>query len=253
MHNVLKRKLLAGQPAYGVSVMIPSPQAVEMLGRLGFDWVLIDCEHGSIGLETVEAMVMAAEASGITPIVRPATASPEAIAQVMDRGALGVQAPHINSASDARRVVQAVKFHPLGQRSLAVGTRAGNYGYGLSRADYVAEANRETLVCVQWEDAEALCHMDEMLCVEGVDVCFIGPSDLSQSLGYPGQPEAPPVRQAITEALERIRAAGRIAGSAGGAAALRTYRAQGALYLYTHLTTLLAEGAARFREAMDSA
>ena len=250
MRNTLKHKLLAGQPAYGVSVMIPSPQVVEMLGRLGFDWVLIDCEHGSIGLESVEAMVMAAEAAGVTPIVRPASAAPEVIAQVMDRGALGVQAPHVNSAEDARRVVQAIKFHPLGQRSLAVGTRAGGYGYGLSRADYVAEANHETLVCVQWEDAKALRHTDEMLAVEGVDVYFIGPSDLSQSLGYPGHPEAPQVRQAIAAALASIRAAGRIAGSAGGAAALREYRAQGALYLYTHLTTLLAEGAARFREAM---
>lgn len=250
MLNALKHKLQAGQPAYGVSVMIPSPQTVEMLGRLGFDWVLIDCEHGSIGLESVEAMVMAADVTGITPIVRPSTATPEAIAQVMDRGALGVQAPHINSAADARRVVEAVKFHPLGQRSLAVGTRAGGYGLGLSRAEYVAEANRETLVCIQWEDVEALQHADEMLAVAGVDVYFIGPSDLSQSLGYPGRPDAPPVREAIADALASIRAAGRISGSAGGAPALQDYRSQGALYLYTHLTTLLAEGAARFREAM---
>lgn len=250
MRPSLKEKLYAGQPAYGVSVMIPSAQIVEMVAHLGFDWVLIDCEHGTIGLESVEGMVMAAEAAGITPIVRPQTNTPEAIAQVMDRGAMGVQVPHIRSGEEARRAVEAVKFYPLGKRSLAVGTRAGRYGYGLSQAEYVAQANRETLVCAQLEDAEALDNAEEILAVEGIDVFFIGPSDLSQSLGYPGQLEAPPVREAMDTLFGKIRAAGRIAGSAGSASALVRYRAQGALYLYTHLTRILQEGAAAFWKAV---
>lgn len=250
MPNPLKETLYAGQPAYGVSVMIPSAQMVEMVAHLGFDWVLIDCEHGAIGLESVEAMVMAAEAAGIVPIVRPPTNAAEAIAQVMDRGAQGVQVPHVRSAADARRAVEAVKFPPLGARSLAVGTRAGRYGYGLSQTEYVAQSNRETLVCAQLEDVEALHNAEDILAVEGVDVFFIGPSDLSQSLGYPGQLEAPPVREAIEALFAKIRAAGRIAGSAGGAAALCRYRELGALYLYTHLTRLLQEGASAFWNAV---
>lgn len=250
MPNPLKEKLYAGQPAYGASVMIPSTQIVEMVAHLGFDWVLIDCEHGAIGLESVEEMVMAAEAGGIVPIVRPPTNALEAIAQVMDRGAMGVQVPHIRSADDARCAVEAVKFHPLGKRSLAVGTRASRYGYSLSQVEYVAQANRETLICAQLEDAEALRNAEAILAVEGVDVFFVGPSDLSQSLGYPGQPEAPPVREAIEALFAKIRAAGRIAGSAGSAPAICRYRAQGALYLYTHLTRLLQEGAAVFWRAV---
>ena len=105
--NKTRTKLLSGLPAFGVSVMIPSPQVVEMLGRLGFDWVLIDCEHGSISLESVELMVVAAEVSDIVPIVRPRTKDAVDILNVMDRGAMGVQVPHVNTAADVQAAVDA--------------------------------------------------------------------------------------------------------------------------------------------------
>ena len=154
--NRMKRKLLAGEPAFGVSVMIPSPHIVDIVGRLGFDWVLIDCEHGSIGIESVELMVMAAETAGVTPIARPPVNGFEAIGQLMDRGVMGVQVPHVNTAEDARRAVEAVKYHPLGERGLAAGVRSAGYGYGMSMSEYAENANRETLVCVQLEEAEAV-------------------------------------------------------------------------------------------------
>ena len=247
--NAMKSKLLAGEPAFGVSVMIPSPQIVEMLGALGFDWVLIDCEHGTISLETVELMAMAAEASGITPIARPATGSAEHILQVMDRGVLGVQVPHVCTAGDARRAVQAVKYHPQGRRGLAAGTRPSGYGFAGAMADYVAAANRETLVCVQLEDEEAVRNAEEILRVEGVDVFFIGPSDLSQSMGYPGDPKAAPVRDAIDATLAKIRAAGKIPGFPGGADTVRAIQDKGARYIYTHLPRLLARGGSDFLTA----
>jgi len=100
--NPMKEKLKAGEPVFGVSVMIPSPQIVEMIGAFGFDWVLLDCEHGTLALESVELMAMAAEACGLTAIARPATKSPEHILQVLDRGVLGVQVPHVNTLADAR-------------------------------------------------------------------------------------------------------------------------------------------------------
>ena len=105
--NRMKEKLRAGEAAYGVSVMIPSPQIVEMVGAAGFDWVLLDCEHGTPTLESVEQMVMAAEACGITAIARPVTRSPEHILQVLDRGVMGVQVPHVNTAEEARQVEAA--------------------------------------------------------------------------------------------------------------------------------------------------
>ena len=194
-----------------------------MLGKLGLDWVLIDGEHGSLSPESMELIIMAAEASGLTPIVRPASSTPEAILQALDRGALGVQAPHVNTAGEARRVVQAARYHPLGSRGLAAGTRAGNYGFGLSLSDHAQQANRETLVCIQLEEVEALRNLDEIVQVEGVDVFFIGPSDLSQSMGYPG-----PDRCARGAGRDEARVcgdclgrqAGRVGGECAGGQAL---------------------------------
>ena len=117
--------------------------------------------------------------------------------------------------------------------------------------DYVTRANAETLVCVQLEEAEALRNIHDILRVKGVDVFFIGPSDLSQSLGYPGQTQAPPVRAAIDGALATIVAAGGIPGSAGSYAAIRDYVSKGCRYVYTHVPKLLASGAAEFRRVLD--
>jgi 4-hydroxy-2-oxoheptanedioate aldolase len=252
LKNRLKQKLLAGQPAFGVSVMFPSPQLVEMVGRLGFDWVLLDCEHGSLSPESVELMAMAAELTGLTPIARPWTNSPEAILRVMDRGAMGVQVPHVNTANDAKQAVEAVKFHPVGTRGLAAGTRPAQYGFAGSAADYVQEANRETLVCVQLEEAEALGNLSEILRVDGVDVLFVGPSDLSQSLGYPGRSDVPEVREAMDRAFAAIVAAGKVAGSTGNVQAIRDYQRKGVRYLYTHLTRLLASASQEFLAAVRS-
>ena len=247
--NRMKAQLLAGTPAYGASVMIPSPQLVEMLGHAGFDWVLIDCEHGTISLESVELMVMAAEAAGITPIARPATNSATHILQLMDRGVMGVQVPHVNSADDARRAVRAVKYHPQGDRGLAVGTRSSLYGFSGPMHEYVAAANRETLVCVQLEDAEGIRRADEILQVEGVDVFFIGPSDLSQSMGHPGNAKAPEVHAAITGTLAKIVAAGKVPGMPATPDNVRSIQQQGARYIYTHVPKLLGSGANEFFKA----
>lgn len=244
--NHLKAKLTSNEPVFGVSVMIPSPQIVEMIGRLGFDWVLIDCEHGAISRETAELMVVAAEASGITPIARPATNSPEAILQVLECGACGVQVPHVGTAAEARRVVDAVKYHPVGSRSLAVGTRSAGYGFDLSMAAHVEQANTETLVCIQLEDEEGLRNLDEILQVPGVDVFFVGPSDLAQSMGYPGRPDAPQVRHAMEAAFARIAAAGRTPGSTGRTESLRGDLQRGVRYFYTHVTTLLANASREY-------
>ena len=246
--NRMKQKLLAGLPAFGVSVMFPSPHVVDMIGRLGFDWVLIDCEHGSISVESVELMVLAAEAAGITPIARPSLNSFEAIGQLMDRGVMGVQVPHVNTAEDAHRAVAAVKYHPLGDRGLAAGVRSADYGFNQTMAEYAEEANRETLVCVQLEEGQAVRNVEDILTVGGVDVFFVGPSDLSQSLGFPGRPDTPEVREAMEHVFATVRAAGRMSGSAGNAAATQRYLDQEVTYLYTHLTTLLSSGSKAFLE-----
>ncbi len=167
--------------------MFPSPQLVEMLGYAGFDWVLLDCEHGSLSPADVELMCIAADAVGITPIGRPRTNSVIDIQVLMDRGVMGVQVPHVNTAADAARAVASVKFGSAHGRGLAAGTRPDDWGFSGNAADYIRKTNEETLVIVQFEHAEALPNVDEILKVEGVDVFFVGPSDLSQSLGLPRQ------------------------------------------------------------------
>ena len=241
--NAMKEKLRAGEPVYGVSVMIPSPQIVEMIAAAGFDWVLLDCEHGTLTLESVELMAMAAEASGITAIARPMSRSPEHILQVLDRGVMGVQVPHVNTAADAREVLGAVKFHPLGKRSLAAGTRAAVYDAHGTLADFVKAANDATLIAIQLEDKEAIENIDELLKVEGIDVFFIGPSDLSQSMGFPGNPKAPAVAEAIDSSFRRMLAAGRTPGTPATADNLPDVLDKGVRYIYTHLPRLLAASA----------
>lgn len=247
--NAMKAKLTAGQPALGMSIMIPSPQLVELAAGTGFDWVLIDCEHGTITRESAELMIMAAEASGITPIVRPRTKAHQDIVELMDCGAAGVQVPHVITRDDAQAAVAAVKFHPAGRRSLAAGTRASGYGYKGSMGDFTQTANRETLVAVQIEDEAALANVDAILKVEGIDVFFIGPSDLSQSMGHPGNPKAEPVAKAIDATLQKIVAAGKTPGMPATTANVAAMIGKGVRYIYTHAPTLLGAASAEFLKA----
>lgn len=244
--NRMKEKILRGEPALGASIMFPSPQLVEMLGYAGFDWVLIDCEHGSIGPADVEVMSMAADAAGVTPIGRPRSNSAADIQSMMDRGVQGVQIPHVNTADDARRAVAAVKFGPGAARGLAAGTRPDKWGLGARMADFTAAANAQSLVCVQIEHQEAVKNIKDILTVEGIDVFFIGPSDLSQSMGFPGNAKAPPVAKAIDETLAAIRAADKVPGMPATADNVADIAAKGCRYIYTHVPRLIVAGATQF-------
>ncbi len=245
----MKAKLAAGEFAFGCSIMIPSPQIVEMVGHAGFDWVLIDMEHGTIGLETAELMIMAAETLGITLIVRPPSNSSTDITAAMDRGAGGVQVPHINSVEDARRAVAAVKFGPGDRRGLAAGTRPNRYGFAEAMPEFIERSNAESLVCIQLEHSSAIDNVDALLNVEEVDVFFIGPSDLSQSMGYAGNPTAAPLKSAIEKTLSKIVAAGRTPGMPAASSSIDNVRSKGVRYIYTHLPKLLKAGSAEFLRA----
>lgn len=249
MNNAMKDMIIRGETAFGVSLMFPSPQLVEMVAYAGFDWVLLDCEHGSIGPADVEVMAMAADACGITPIGRPRSNATADIQSMMDRGVKGVQVPHVNTRADAERAVAAVKFGPGAQRGLAAGTRPDRWGLGAKMTDFVAEANRTSLVCVQIEHGEAVENIDDLLAVDGIDVYFIGPSDLSQSMGFPGNADAAPVAEAIARTLSRIRAAGKAPGMPAASASVEAVTTSGCKYVYTHLPKLLGAGATEFLAA----
>jgi len=155
----------------------------------------------------------------------------------------------VNNAAAARRAVESVKYHPAGRRGLALGTRASDYGAAGAMPGYVQAANDQTLVCVQLEDAEAIRNADEILAVAGIDVFFIGPSDLSQSMGHPGNPKAPVVQAAIAETFAKIVAAGKIPGAPATAENVGALQRQGVRYLYNHVPKLLGSAAAEFFRA----
>jgi 4-hydroxy-2-oxoheptanedioate aldolase len=168
---------------------------------------------------------------------------------VLDRGVKGVQIPHINTRADAERAVAAVKFGPGARRGLAAGTRPDRWGLGARMPDFAAQANAQSLVCVQIEHEDAVKNVDEILQVEDIDVFFIGPSDLSQSMGHPGNPKAPPVARAIEQTLAKIRAAGKVPGMPATTETLPGVVGSGCRYVYNHLPRILGAGANEFLAA----
>ncbi len=210
--NQAKEKIMNGGTAYGVFCNLYSPAVVELLGKIGFDFVLIDAEHGSMGVESCENMVRAAESVGFPAFIRVAMNIRQNILRYLDIGALGVQLPMVNNRAEAEAVVEAVKYPPQGRRGLAA-VRAADYGIGTSLQEYTAMANEELLVVVQIETLQAVENLDQILSVEGVDIFFIGPVDLSTSMGHTGQVNHPEVQEMIEKLAGRIRAAGRAAGT----------------------------------------
>lgn len=207
----LKSALRAGKPAVGSYVTLPAPGVAEVMALAGFDFLVLDMEHGPLGIESVENLARASQLVGVPPIVRVRDSQPASILGALDIGAAGVQVPLVNTAEEAQRVVQAAKYHPEGNRGLAFG-RSARYG-ALQPSNYFARANAETIVVVHCETMEAVHNLPEILAVQGLDVVYVGPYDLSQSLGAPGQVSLPDVQAAVNDALDTILAAGVTAGS----------------------------------------
>lgn len=210
MTNMMKEKLQRGDVVVGPFVGLNCPDLVEIMGRTGFDFCVIDTEHGPMNPESIQHMIRAAELSGMTPVVRVTEARPTDILRVLDVGAGAVHVPQVNDADTALMVAKAARYHPLGMRGVAV-PRA--LGYGLSPlGEALEDANRDTMVIVHCENAAGLGRLDEIAAVDGVDMVFVGPYDLSQSLGIPGQIMHPKMRETVAKALAITTEAGKPAG-----------------------------------------
>ncbi len=244
-NNSAKRKLAAGKPVSVVAPTYSSPGLVELLGRQGYDMIFIDCEHGPPSWDAVEDMVRAAELCDVTPIIRVQSHDPSTITRALDRGAGGVQVPHVNTRAEAEAVVRHAKFAPIGHRGFAGGRSA----FGEKMHDYTRRANEETMVVVMLEELDALHNLDDIVKVEHIDVFFVAPGDLAQSMGHPGQMDHPAVQAAIDDAVKRIRAAGRAPGVLSTPATVRRYVELGALFLYVGLASVLAPGTKEFLSA----
>ena len=251
--NTLKQRLHAGKAAFGAMCTFPSPPVVEMLGQLGFDWVLLDNEHGSITVDNAEACIAAAELTGMAPIVRPVGNRPEIIAPFLDRGAWGVQVPHVNTAAEARAAVDAAKYGPEGHRGIFSGGRAAGYGFKSTTADYAKDANRQTLVCLMLEEVEAIDNLPELVTVPGVDVYFIGSGDLSQSMGYTGQQAHPEVQNLMERGVKTITGAGRIAGCSCPDNLIPKFLGLGVQYFHSTVGRLLQPGSEAYLQKVRQA
>jgi 4-hydroxy-2-oxoheptanedioate aldolase len=200
----LPELLRGSRPLLGMFVGIPVPALVEMCGHAGFDFVIVDNEHGPAGIESTEHMLRAARGAGIIPVVRTLEAD---ILRILDIGASAIQVPQVNTAEQARRIVAAAKYPPVGRRGAAFSTRAAGYGFFAGEA-HITASNEGTSVIVMAETRTAIENIDEIVAVPGVDAVFFGPNDLSFSLGYPGQMQHPEVVRAIEHGVARVLAAG---------------------------------------------
>lgn len=248
MHNVTKAKLLAGETVFGCFLKYRDASLAEVLAYQGWDFFLLDGEHSTLEPRDCENLVRVADLRSVTPLIRVPTNQPHVILRFLDTGAQGVQVPMVNSPAEAERAVRAVKFAPRGNRGLG-STRAADYGQTAPFHEYVKVANAETLLILQVETVEALGEVMDIARTDGVDVVFIGPTDLSVSLGVPGQPQHPRVREATDRIAAQVAQAGKILGAlASSADSAREWRQRGARYIVTNLEAILVPGVRRYLE-----
>ena len=213
--NMLKRKLERGEMVVGPFMNCSYPAFMEIVGLAGFDFAIIDMEHGPLSVETAEDLCRAGQNAGLDPIVRVRKNDGPQIQRALDIGSAGVQVPQIETKAQAEAVVRAAKYVPLGMRGISLFTRAGDYTvHGLS--GITDRLNEEQIVIVHIEGVRGLENLDDILAVPHIDVIFLGPYDLSQSFGIPGQVNDPRVVQGMEAAVAKIRAADKAAGTFAG-------------------------------------
>lgn len=210
MTTAFRRRILAGETLFGAWASLGSPGSAELLGRAGLDWVLVDLEHGNTTESELLAHLNAIEASGSVALVRPQSGERLRIGRALDMGAAGVIVPRLDTADQVREAMTFLRYPPSGQRGVALITRGARLGT-VNHAG-VAALNDDIVGIFQIESPMALEAVDDIAAIDGVDVLFVGPADLSHSLRIPGQ-FANPVYQA---ALHRVVAACRANGKAAG-------------------------------------
>ena len=204
-------KIQNDQPVFGMFMKTNDPMFVEAAGISGFDYVILDMEHGPVGIENQQNNIRAAEARGTVPIIRLKDKAENTIGKALDIGAYGIQVPQITTAQEAKEIVKFAKFYPYGMRGVCRFVRAADYS-DMDRYDFF-EASKDVLIILQLEGINAIRNLDEILEVEGVDILFIGPYDLSQSLGMPGQVNHPTVVEQMKAIVEKAKKKNKVIGT----------------------------------------
>ncbi|NJN84676.1 MAG: hypothetical protein HC802_21905 [Caldilineaceae bacterium] len=238
--NRVKQKLQSGEIATVVSGHSISSATIDFCGPLGFDGFWIEGEHGSAAWHQIGDLSRACDLWEIASVMRVHSHDAGLIGRTLDLGVNGIVAPHVNSRSQAEQIVAAARFAPEGKRGIFSGRRS------FGEVDYLERANEEVLVVVLIEEHQAIERLDEILAVDHIDVFFVAPGDLAQTMGFLGQPYHPEVQAVVQDALTRITAAGRVAGSLAHSATLARDVELGARFFLTSFDPWLRAGAQEF-------
>lgn len=244
--NRAKEKLQNGQVVTTISGLQTS-DIIDFLGPLGFDAAWIECEHGPVDWDALGDMTRACDLWGMSSITRVNANDPGIITRTLDRGSMGIVVPHVNTREAAEQAAQSAKYAPLGYR----GMFGGRQSFGV--ADYFDTANDQTMVVVLLEEAEALGNLDDILKVDNIDVFFVAPSDLAQTMGHIGHPEHPEVQSAIDGALGKIVNAGRTPGTLVNDANMERYMEMGVKFTMTSWNGWVVRGATEFIRKVSGA
>lgn len=207
----LKARLEGGTPAIGVWSLLPSPGAAEILAGAGYDAVMIDLEHGPAGFAEATELVRAVEGRGAAALMRVPANDPVHLKRALDTGIEGVMVPQVSSRAEAEAAVAGCRYPPAGHRGMAA-TVVRASGYGARWRPYIGEADARLLRICQIETPDAVAAVADIAAVDGVDMLFVGPFDLSANLGYPGEPDHPEVAAAVRRVEQAAKAAGKHLG-----------------------------------------
>jgi 4-hydroxy-2-oxoheptanedioate aldolase len=204
LNNPVKERLRNGETVIGVFIPMPSPDIVELVALAGFDFALLDAEHGRISPGDAYPMVLAAEARDIPAFVRVGENDRQVVLKYLDIGVSGVMIPQTNTPELVADALSGMRYAPAGLRGLA-GGRTFDYGQSAPMTEMVPAINERVLSIIQFEHIDALAHLDEILATPGIDVLFVGPTDLHQSMGFGGQLGHPEVEAVIEQVAARAR------------------------------------------------
>jgi len=260
MHiNQTKIKLQQGKVVYGVQIDFYAPTLVELLGSIGFDFIQLDCEHGTFSPEQVQSMIRACEGSNITPLARVSIRDSAFIQRILDSGIQGILAPHVVTLEDALELIRIIKHEPVGERGYMNASRATNFGQGdnaRSGKDYLTYADSQMLAIVMPENEEGLDNISDIINLPNIDGAYIGAGDLSASMGFPSQES---LKARVYSAAELCLSAGKWFGSGGAGTfffpepeKLRDYIAHGAQFINIPFSTFLLHFGKYYLDATKS-
>lgn len=241
----LRKRLQNHETVFGMFYKLNCPAVTDMIGWAGVDFIVADCEHSAIGYESVENIIRCAESTGLSTVIRVPSASEEHILHALDSGAEGVQIPNMKTVEQFRENVSACKYHPLGSRGLSRGTRNCKLGFwNEAEQPYVEASNEKSLVVVHIENKEMADAIEEICQIPEIDVVFVGPADMSQSLGIPGKSRDPQVVEIACRVIETAEKYGKTGGIfVTNEQDLEMYVQHGARYIvYGSDASLMAKG-----------